>query len=97
MGFDAASVMAMSGLALYAGLFFLPFIQEDAAVITAATASISNAGPIAYIFAAILIGLTMSDKNPSMVVKAVMKSGEPVFCRVSITTSLAERPGRASS
>ena len=35
MDVDPQSVMMMSGLALYAGIFFLPFIQEDAAVIAA--------------------------------------------------------------
>lgn len=58
---DAESVMALSGLALYAGIFFLPFIQEDAAVIAAATASITGLGPVAFIFATILAGLTASD------------------------------------
>ena len=60
-GFDADSVMLMSGWAIYAGIFFLPFLQEDAAVIAAATASITDAGPIAILFAVILAGLTASD------------------------------------
>jgi membrane protein DedA with SNARE-associated domain len=60
-GDDAQSVMLMSGWALYAGIFFLPFLQEDAAVIAAATASITDAGPIAILFAVILAGLTASD------------------------------------
>ncbi len=51
----------MSGLAIYAGLFFLPFLQEDAAVIAAATASITDAGPVAVLFAVILAGLVASD------------------------------------
>jgi membrane protein DedA with SNARE-associated domain len=60
-GLDADSVLAMSGWALYATLFFLPFLQEDAAVIAASTASISGLGPVPYLFATILLGLTASD------------------------------------
>ncbi len=60
-GIDADSVLAMSGLALYAGLFFLPFIQEDVAVVSAATASLHGAAPVGAIFAVILVGLTASD------------------------------------
>jgi membrane protein DedA with SNARE-associated domain len=51
----------MSGWALYASIFFLPFLQEDAAVIAAATASITGLGPVPYLFATILLGLTASD------------------------------------
>ena len=58
---DAESLSMVTGIALYAGLFLLPFVQEDAAVIAAATASLNNQGPLALIFAAILVGLTASD------------------------------------
>lgn len=61
MGFDPDSLLSLSGLALYAAIFFLPFLQEDAAVIAAATASLADMGPVAYIFATILAGLTASD------------------------------------
>ncbi|GAB4516873.1 MAG: hypothetical protein Kow00133_00940 [Amphiplicatus sp.] len=60
-GVDAESVMAMSGLALYAGVFLLPFLQEDVAVIAAATASITDMAPEAALFATILVGLVASD------------------------------------
>ena len=58
---DAEQVMAMSGLALYASIFLLPFVQEDVAVIAAATASLLGAEPTIYIFMTILAGLTASD------------------------------------
>lgn len=51
----------MSGWTLYALIFLLPFIQEDAAVIGAATASLSGAGPTYLIFVTILAGLSASD------------------------------------
>ncbi|MEE2691986.1 MAG: VTT domain-containing protein [Pseudomonadota bacterium] len=60
-GLDAESVMRMSGWTLYLGIFLLPFLQEDAAVIAASTASIMGLGPLAPIFATILAGLTASD------------------------------------
>jgi membrane protein DedA with SNARE-associated domain len=60
-GLDADSITAMSGVALYAALFLLPFFQEDVAVVSAATASLADAGPVAAIFATILVGLTASD------------------------------------
>ena len=53
--------MAMSGWALYLGIFLLPFLQEDAAVIAASTASIMDLGPVTLLFATILAGLTASD------------------------------------
>lgn len=61
MDLDPQHIMAMSGLALYVAIFLLPFIQEDVAVVAAATASLSGAGPAAYLFLAILAGLTCSD------------------------------------
>ncbi|MEQ8282091.1 MAG: VTT domain-containing protein [Amphiplicatus sp.] len=60
-GIDADSLLSMSGWALYAGIFLLPFIQEDAAVIAASTASILGLGPIVPIFVTIFLGLTASD------------------------------------
>jgi membrane protein DedA with SNARE-associated domain len=58
---DVGSIMMLSGIALYAAIFFLPFIQEDVAVIAAATASITGAAPVVFLFATILAGLTASD------------------------------------
>ena len=59
--FEMDSIMTLSGVTLYTCLFVLPFVQEDAAVIVAATASLADAAPIVYLFAAILAGLTASD------------------------------------
>ncbi|WDI30609.1 hypothetical protein PUV54_11650 [Hyphococcus flavus] len=54
--------MAMlTGWALYAAIFFTPFIQEDIAVIGAATASLHDAAPTALILPAVLTGLVCSD------------------------------------
>lgn len=61
MHLDVASLAMVTGFALYAGLFLLPFLQEDAAVIAAATAAINHQGPLTYIFIAVLLGLTASD------------------------------------
>lgn len=55
------SFAAMSGWVLYFSIFFLPFIQEDAAVIGAATASLAGAAPTAFLLTAILTGLVASD------------------------------------
>ena len=52
---------AMSGWVLYLTIFALPFLQEDAAVIGAATASLAGAGPTELIVAAIMAGLVASD------------------------------------
>ena len=60
-GVDADSMAAMSGLVLYVTIFALPFIQEDAAVIGAATASLAGAAPTAFILSAIMTGLVCSD------------------------------------
>lgn len=61
MNLTPDEVMQMSGLALYLGLFLLPFVQEDAAVVAGATASVSGMGPTEYLFAAVLAGLIASD------------------------------------
>ena len=58
---DPESIMAMTGWALFLTLFILPFVQEDVAVIAAATASIAGAESTALIFLAILIGVSCSD------------------------------------
>lgn len=60
-GIDPESVAAMSGVALCAAVFFLPFFQEDVAVVTAATASLSGAAPTPWLFGAVLAGLVLSD------------------------------------
>lgn len=60
-GIDSDSIMAVTGLALYAGIFFLPFIQEDAAVIAAATASMTGIAPTSIVILVILCGLVASD------------------------------------
>ncbi len=54
-------VAHLTGLALYFAIFALPFIQEDAAVIGAATASMLGLAPTSYLVAAILAGLVCSD------------------------------------
>ncbi|MEL6369502.1 MAG: hypothetical protein AAFY84_16820 [Pseudomonadota bacterium] len=61
MTFDTDTILTLSGFALYLSLFALPFLQEDVAVIAAATASLSGIEPVAIIFAVILAGLTASD------------------------------------
>ncbi|PQA86143.1 hypothetical protein CW354_17435 [Marinicaulis flavus] len=54
--------MAMlTGWALYAAIFFTPFIQEDVAVIGAATASLAGAAHTEIILPVILAGLVASD------------------------------------
>lgn len=58
---DPEQVMGLSGWALYASIFLLPFVQEDVAVIAAATASLTGMEPTFLIFVAILAGLTASD------------------------------------
>ncbi len=59
--FDPDSIFMMSGWTLYLVIFLLPFVQEDAAVIGAATASLVGAGSIWLIFLTILAGLSLSD------------------------------------
>lgn len=51
----------MTGWVLYLTIFALPFIQEDAAVIGAATASLAGAGATSIILVAIMAGLIGSD------------------------------------
>lgn len=58
---DPEAILMMSGWALYLSIFLLPFLQEDVAVIAAATASIADAGSTPILFVVILIGLTASD------------------------------------
>ncbi|MEM9616326.1 MAG: hypothetical protein AAF936_00050 [Pseudomonadota bacterium] len=60
-GLEAGDMAMMSGLVLYATIFVLPFIQEDAAVIGAATASITGAGATPIILIVIFMGLLGSD------------------------------------
>ena len=60
-GVEAADMSMMTGWVLYLSIFALPFIQEDAAVIGAATASLAGAAPTTFILAAILAGLVASD------------------------------------
>lgn len=51
----------LTGWVLYAAIFFTPFLQEDVAVIGAATASLYDVAPLAFLVAAILSGLVASD------------------------------------
>lgn len=51
----------LTGIALYFAIFALPFIQEDAAVIGAATASLVGAAPTPFLIAAVMTGLVASD------------------------------------
>ncbi|MEM9496170.1 MAG: VTT domain-containing protein [Pseudomonadota bacterium] len=60
-GLEAADMGMMSGWVLYLSIFALPFLQEDAAVIGAATASLAGAAPTAFIVIAIMLGLICSD------------------------------------
>lgn len=58
---DGEALLGLSGWALYIAIACLPFLQEDVAVIAAATASMLGVGPVFPLFLAILIGLTASD------------------------------------
>jgi membrane protein DedA with SNARE-associated domain len=58
---DAGTFSAMSGMALCLAVFLLPFVQEDVAVVTAATASLSGAAPTLAFYASVLAGLVLSD------------------------------------
>lgn len=60
-GVGADDMAMLTGWALYAAIFLLPFVQEDAAVIGAATASITGAGATGLILVAIMCGLVCSD------------------------------------
>jgi membrane protein DedA with SNARE-associated domain len=51
----------LTGFALYFAIFALPFLQEDAAVIGAATASILGLAPTPFLISAIVCGLMASD------------------------------------
>lgn len=51
----------LTGFALYFAIFALPFLQEDAAVIGAATASMLGLAPTPYLVVAIIAGLMASD------------------------------------
>ncbi|MEL6259308.1 MAG: VTT domain-containing protein, partial [Pseudomonadota bacterium] len=55
------AVVTMIPLALYCGVLFGPFVQEDAAVVGAAAASASGAGDPIILFLLVLVGLTLSD------------------------------------
>lgn len=50
-----------SPLALYFGVFFLPFVQEDVAIMTAASLGANNPSYFPTIFLVILSGLFVSD------------------------------------
>jgi membrane protein DedA with SNARE-associated domain len=58
---DLASYIATHPWAMYVIALVLPFVQEDAAVIGAATASIAGHANPAALFAVTLVGLTLSD------------------------------------
>lgn len=60
-GLESLDFAMLQGAALYAAIFILPFLQEDAAVIGAATASLAGAAPTEFILAAIISGLIASD------------------------------------
>lgn len=60
-GLESADMAIMTGWMLYLVIFATPFIQEDVAVIGAATASLAGAAPTAFILPAILTGLVASD------------------------------------
>lgn len=55
------SILHMSGWGLFIGLFLLPFVQEDAAVVAAATASLAAMAPLEFLFLAVFLGLISSD------------------------------------
>ena len=60
-GLVPSDIADLTGFALYLAIFLLPFIQEDAAVIGAATASIMGLAPTSFLVAAIISGLIASD------------------------------------
>jgi membrane protein DedA with SNARE-associated domain len=60
-GIEPGDMVMLTGWALYAAIFFTPFIQEDIAVIGAATASLAGAAHTEFILPAILSGLVASD------------------------------------
>ena len=60
-GLGGDDMSMLTGMGLYLALFILPFVQEDAAVIGAATASLAGAGVTVFIIASVMIGLVCSD------------------------------------
>lgn len=60
-GLGAEDMAMLTGWGLYLAIFVMPFIQEDAAVIGAATASLAGAAPTVTIIAVVMIGLIGSD------------------------------------
>ena len=60
-GLGADDMSMLSGMGLYLALFVLPFVQEDAAVIGAAAASLAGAGVTSIIILAVMCGLICSD------------------------------------
>lgn len=60
-GIETVDMVMLTGWALYAAIFFTPFIQEDVAVIGAATASLAGAAHTEFIVPVILAGLVASD------------------------------------
>ncbi|MEM9014406.1 MAG: VTT domain-containing protein [Pseudomonadota bacterium] len=60
-GIEMGDMVMMSGWVLYLSIFALPFVQEDAAVIGAASASLAGAAPTSFILTAVLTGLVCSD------------------------------------
>ncbi|GJL94645.1 MAG: hypothetical protein DHS20C05_10500 [Hyphococcus sp.] len=60
-GIEAAEMAMLTGWMLYVAIFLMPFVQEDVAVIGAATASLNGAGETALILPLILLGLLGSD------------------------------------
>ena len=60
-GLVTEDVAHLTGFALYFAIFALPFLQEDAAVIGAATASMLGLAPTSYLIVAIMAGLIASD------------------------------------
>jgi membrane protein DedA with SNARE-associated domain len=60
-GLIPEDIAMLTGVALFAAIFFLPFLQEDAAVIGAATASLLGLAPTHLLFITIVLGLLASD------------------------------------
>jgi len=59
--FGPENILALSGWTLFIFIFIGPFIQEDVAVIGAATASLAGLAPTAAILAVVYVGLIGSD------------------------------------
>ncbi|MEO0982348.1 MAG: VTT domain-containing protein [Pseudomonadota bacterium] len=59
---DAASILLpMAPAGIYLAVALPPFVQEDAAVVGAAAASVGGAADTVWLFVSILVGLTASD------------------------------------